>query len=142
MQDWNIRLKKARIDKNLSLKDVTKQINITQQSLIEYEKGNIYPKLDMLVMLCDLYDASPNYIIYGNNIGLNLDNNIQREMETLITLLLNKKIKYNKNDYSFTLVDKYLKKYFYYFIDFLDSNSKNDLKVIEKIIYALKNLKE
>ena len=142
MQNWNIRLKQARINKKLSLKDVTKEVNIIQQSLIEYEKGNIFPKLDMLVFLCELYEISPNYVVYGNNSGLKLENDIQREMETLISLIIYQKIEYeNKND-SFTVRDKYLKKYINYFLEFLNNNSKYDLKIIERIIYAINKLKD
>jgi len=139
MNKWCYRLKESREKNNFTLKDVTKYINITQQSLIEYEKGNIYPKIDMLKELCELYNVTINYIVYGNSSGLSFENNIQKEIETLVSMYLFNKIKI-END-NIIILDPEIMKYFYYFIKFIDENNKYDLNIVEKIIKAINRIK-
>ncbi len=138
MENWNIRLKESRENCCLTLKQVTEKINITQQSIIEYEKGKIYPKIDMLKDLCDLYSVSVNYIIYGNEIGLSLSNCLQKELEVIISMYIFNKIKINNN--KIYIVDHNLNKYINYFIKFIDNNDKYDINIIQKIINALNKI--
>lgn len=140
MDEWNRRLKKAREDQKMSLKDVTKKVNITQQSLIEYEKGNIYPKLDMLMFLCECYNVTLNYIVYGNNSGLLLENSMQKTIENIISLKIFDKIDIIDEKHIY-IKDKTLSKYLYYFNEFLTNYSKEDLSNIETIIKAINNIK-
>lgn len=69
MQDWNTRLKEARKNKGYTLSEVSKRLSgsdhVSVQSLITYEAKENYPKLNVFIALCNLYEVSPEYIIYG-----------------------------------------------------------------------------
>lgn len=65
--NWNTRLKKAREDAGLSLKEVSalEVFDISQQSLIKYEKGEVFPRIDLLEKMCRKYNVTVEYIMYG-----------------------------------------------------------------------------
>ena len=53
-----ITLKAARINRNLSIKDVCKSIGISESTLRRWESGATYPYLNQAVALCELYGVS------------------------------------------------------------------------------------
>lgn len=69
MGSWNDRLKKAReknkMTQEMVLSKFPKREVITKQSLIKYEKGETFPKINVLRRLCIIYGVSADYIIFG-----------------------------------------------------------------------------
>ncbi len=65
---WNVRLKEAREKCGIRLKDVEKNnlLGISQQSIIKYEKGAIFPQIDVLDRMCQCYHVTIDWILYGN----------------------------------------------------------------------------
>lgn len=59
------RLKKARLDKGLSQKEVMKYTNINNKTLSGYENGVSEPDINTLKTLSDLYDVSIDYLSTG-----------------------------------------------------------------------------
>ncbi len=59
----NFRLKELREDNNLTQKQVADILYCSQSAYSKYEKGVLYPSVDMLVKLADFYGVSINYII-------------------------------------------------------------------------------
>lgn len=57
------RIKQARIDKGLKLKDVATYLNTTIRTISRYEDGTREPSIDTLKKLCDLFDVSADYLI-------------------------------------------------------------------------------
>ncbi len=141
MNGWNDRLKKVRVNKKITLKDASDIAVITQQALISYEKGSISPRLDIIIKLCDCYEISLNYVVYGNDIGLKFDNSLQKKMETFIPLLVNRKIDYDGNG-TIKVFDDSLNKYLKIFKYFIDEYDMDDIKNISKLINAINKIKE
>lgn len=67
-KDWNIRLKEAREKCGIKLKDVENNnlLGISQQSIIKYEKGKIFPQINVLERMCKCYHVTIDWILYGN----------------------------------------------------------------------------
>ncbi len=84
MKDWNVRLKEKREQAGFTLNEVSKKNNrnLSQQSLIKYEKGEIFPRIDILDDLCAMYKCNINYILYGSKDG----NILVSKNDYLITL--------------------------------------------------------
>lgn len=67
-KDWNIRLKEAREKCGIKLKDVENNnlLGVSQQSIIKYEKGKIFPQINILERMCKCYHVTIDWILYGN----------------------------------------------------------------------------
>ncbi len=50
-----ITLASARVNAGLKQLDVCKKMNITEKTLIKWEKGEVIPRADKLFQLCELY---------------------------------------------------------------------------------------
>ncbi|MGY0445606.1 helix-turn-helix domain-containing protein [Lactobacillus johnsonii] len=56
------RIKEIRQEKKLSQKDLAKKLNISQQAISLYEKGDREPKLETWQKLADFFDVSVSYL--------------------------------------------------------------------------------
>jgi len=142
MNGWNTRLRNIRKQKKISLKEAAITANLTQQALIAYENGRVNPKVEYLLKLCDFYGVTLNYIIYGNDNALTLENCLQKNIETFFTLYTSNKITYDSSSSTFKIEDNNLKRYIDFLIDFLKDHSKDDISTLEHIIHFIKNIKE
>lgn len=138
-RDWNIRLKQKRNEAKLTLKDVSNRSDrgLTQQSLIAYESGKIFPRIDVLDDLCKIYECDINYILYGLEKG----NLILSEGDCLITiwyLLVTNKMIFEKE--YFYIVDENLKKYSNYFDLFIKNHDIASVKDLYTLIRGAKNV--
>lgn len=68
------RLKKAREDKKLSQSDVAKELNISRQSISKWENNRVFPDVDNLIRLSNLYDLSLDDLVNDNKVDV-LDKN-------------------------------------------------------------------
>jgi transcriptional regulator with XRE-family HTH domain len=57
------RLKEIRQEKKLSQKDLTKKLNISQQAISLYEKGDREPKLETWSKLADFFNVPVDYLL-------------------------------------------------------------------------------
>ncbi len=57
------RLKELRHEKNLSQKDLAKKLNISQQAISLYEKGDREPKIDTWQKLADFFKVPTEYLM-------------------------------------------------------------------------------
>ena len=57
------RLKELRHKKNLSQKDLAKKLNISQQAISLYEKGDREPKLETWQKLADFFNVPVDYLL-------------------------------------------------------------------------------
>lgn len=78
------RIKKLRIDSNLTQEEVGKIIGSSKQTLHKYENGIItnIPS-DKIETLANLFDVSPSYIMGWDNNDIN-DNKLNKEDEKLL----------------------------------------------------------
>ncbi len=60
------RLKKLRLEKGVSQKEVAEYLNVSQQTVSRYEKSNnLTLPQDILVQLADYYHVTTDYILSG-----------------------------------------------------------------------------
>lgn len=62
------RLKELRHEKKLSQKDLAKKLNISQQAISLYEKGDREPKIDTWQKLADFFKVPTEYL-YSYSVG-------------------------------------------------------------------------
>ena len=57
------RLKELRIKKNIKQQDLAKALNITKQSVSNWENGKRLPNIEILILLADFYNCSLDYLV-------------------------------------------------------------------------------
>ncbi|MGE7546068.1 helix-turn-helix domain-containing protein [Sporosarcina newyorkensis] len=57
------RIKKLRVAKKLTQKQLAEQIKVTHVSISGYENGNRYPDTDTLQRLADYFEVSTDYLL-------------------------------------------------------------------------------
>ena len=59
----NERIRKLRMERNWSQVDLAKKLNVTKQSVSNWENDNIQPSIDMLVKLAGAFSVSTDYLV-------------------------------------------------------------------------------
>lgn len=67
MNQFNLRLKELRTEKNVYQKEIANQIKKTTDTISAYEKGKAEPSIDMLIKLADYFQVSVDYLIGREN---------------------------------------------------------------------------
>ena len=57
------RLKELRIKKNIKQQDLAKALNVTKQSISNWENGKRLPNIEILILLADFYNCSLDYLV-------------------------------------------------------------------------------
>lgn len=75
------RLKELRKSQGLTQEDLATAINVSRQSIGNYENYSVYPDLDTLVKIADFFNVSTDYLLCRTNkkFNLNLSNNDSEE---------------------------------------------------------------
>ena len=60
---FSIRIKELRISTGLNQVDFAKKLNVTKQSVSNWENGNIQPSIDMLVKIAKVFSVSADYLL-------------------------------------------------------------------------------
>jgi DNA-binding XRE family transcriptional regulator len=58
----SISLAAARVNANMTQEEVAKALNVSKNTIINWEKGRISPKYSQMVELCKLYQMPMDYI--------------------------------------------------------------------------------
>ncbi len=59
----NERIRKLRLERNWSQVDLAKKLNVTKQSVSNWENDNIQPSIEMLVKLAAVFSVSTDYML-------------------------------------------------------------------------------
>ena len=59
----NERIRKLRLERNWSQVDLAKRLNVTKQSVSNWENDNIQPSIDMLMKLAGVFSVSADYLL-------------------------------------------------------------------------------
>ena len=81
------KLKKIRLDRNLTLSEVSKAINIGKSSLSEYENDISRPSLDKFFSIIEFYHVNENYFYGENHIFLDLSTLSNETKEKIYAIL-------------------------------------------------------
>jgi len=137
--NWNKRLKEKRVQAKLTLSEVSNisSHNLSQQSLIKYEKGEIFPRIDVLEDLCNIYKCSINYVIYGSeNTNIILDKNDY--LITIWYLLATKKLKFDGRN--LLIMNELLRKNTKYLNIYNENVKISSLEDVYNLINGIKNM--
>ena len=139
-EQWNRRIKIARKRAKISLDEISQRIKVSKQSLIQYEKGIIYPRLDVFCKICELCNVSPNYILYGQEENMVKKKGIQEQVLTLSLLLYSGKIQLCSEQSLIKLTDEELLDRFNEAVWCLDKLNINNPDDFETFIRAIKKM--
>lgn len=62
---WNDRLRELRKDNELNQEQIARIIGTSQQYYSDYESGKRLIPIDRLMVLCDFYKVTSDYILFG-----------------------------------------------------------------------------
>ena len=57
------RIKELRVSMGLNQVEFAKKLNVTKQSVSNWENGNIQPSIDMLVKIAKVFSVSADYLL-------------------------------------------------------------------------------
>ena len=114
------RIKEIRQEKKLSQKDLAKKLNISQQAISLYEKGDREPKLETWQKLADFFDVPTSYL---QGFGISKKDAINICWEWI----------YGKRGFNCYPIDELFKNFF------KENFSQKDLKIIFKDKQAFTN---
>ena len=57
------RLKQLRIKKNIKQQDLAQALNVTKQSVSNWENGKRLPNIEILIQLADYYNCSLDFLV-------------------------------------------------------------------------------
>lgn len=137
---WNERLKESRKKRNITLEQLSSLINVSKQSLIQYEKGKIYPSLDVFYDICKRCNVSPMYIINGNAGDIFYEKSLQDEVLTLSLLLHSHKIAYDLENGIIKIINEELLERLNDAIWCLNELDINKISDLELFISAIKKI--
>ena len=68
MSDLNITLAAARVNAGMTQKEAAKRMEVSNNTIINWETGKITPRFAQLEMLCRIYHISSDNIFFPKNI--------------------------------------------------------------------------
>ena len=92
LENWNMRLKECREKKGYTLKSLEglSKLDLSQQSLIKYEKGEVFPRINILEKMCKIYGTTIDYILYGKQKLAQFEDRSSSLVTIFMLLYLNK----------------------------------------------------
>ena len=84
----NERIRALRLAKGISQVDLAVMLNVSKQSVSNWENDNIQPSIDMLVHIADIFNVSTDYLL-GRELNRQLDTDKLNgiELEYLQTII-------------------------------------------------------
>ncbi|MBR3238747.1 MAG: helix-turn-helix transcriptional regulator [Oscillospiraceae bacterium] len=67
MDPFKITLEAARVNAHLTQDEAARQLHITKQTLVNWEKGRTEPTISQALKLCELYKIPIEHINFGEN---------------------------------------------------------------------------
>lgn len=64
---FNERIKELRLSLGINQVEFGKKLNVTKQSVSNWENDNIQPSIDMLIKICNTFSVSANYLLGIND---------------------------------------------------------------------------
>lgn len=139
--NWNTRLKNARENSGYTLRQISSmpELNISQQSMIKYEKGEVFPRIDFLDKLCKKYKVTLNYIVYGDS-ELFKTCDFSSQFVTIFMLLYSNKLKYHSKDKSLKIEDASLNKAIFTLNAYIEQENISTIDDLSRLIKAIEML--
>ena len=81
-------LRQLRLEKGLTQAQVAEKVGLTRQALSSYESGRTRPDVQMLLVLCEIYETDLDGILYGRSQALQALRRLRRAAAGLLAVLL------------------------------------------------------
>ena len=82
------RIKELRLSLGLNQVEFGHSLNVTKQSVCNWENGNIQPSIDMLIKISETYSISTDYLLgLTNNRTLEVDGLTDRQISYIQSLI-------------------------------------------------------
>lgn len=142
-KNWYKRLKESREKAGLTLREASgiNVFDVSQQSLIKYENGEVFPRIDLLDKMCKKYNVTVDYILYGSS-ELSKTNDLEGQLVSLFMLMHSGKIKFSKKEKALLVKDKKLEQNLMILNIFLENNEIATVDDLSSLILAIKKMSE
>ena len=137
---WHERLKKARKSKGISLEELSNKVEVSKQSLIKYEKGLIFPSIDVFCAICEECCVSPSYVLDGGGSDYICKRSYHDEILTLSLMFYSKRIDYSCNVSMIRINDEQLNNDLHYAVLLLNKLNINKIDDFIKFANAIKKM--
>ncbi len=91
------RIRRLRIDKGLTQKELGKILNMNKTTISHYEKGERCPSIETLILISDYFNVDIKYILGINNLGKSYNSEIKLSDEEIMFIKEIRKISSYKN---------------------------------------------
>jgi len=141
VENWNIRLKECREKKGYTLKDLESisKLDMSQQSIIKYEKGEIFPRINILEKMCKIYGTTLEYILYGKHHMMQFEER-SNTLVTIFMLLYTNKLLLDKKNNTLKINDRKLSSQISILNDFMTLSDISSIEDLYSLIEGINNL--
>ncbi|WP_423202492.1 helix-turn-helix domain-containing protein [Lactococcus lactis] len=88
MEYFATKLKAVRKSHNLTQAELAKKLNVSVGIIAAYEQGKTYPRVDVLIRICNLLDTSSDYLLgLSDDLPLKTSGLTDEEMQPFLQLL-------------------------------------------------------
>ncbi len=91
------RIKRLRLSKGLTQKELGNILNMNKTTISHYEKGERCPAIETLILMSEYFDVDIKYILGINNLGKSYSSEIKLSDEEIIFIKEIRKINSYKN---------------------------------------------
>ena len=89
MESFGIKLKHLRIEKELTQKELSSLLGLTRATVSSYERGALYPSVEVLISICRFFRVSADYMLGLTDTNTFDTSYLTDEQELIIRALLN-----------------------------------------------------
>lgn len=138
IENWNVRLKECREKKGYTLKDLESlsKLGLSQQSIIKYEKGEVFPRINVLEKMCKVYKTTIDYVLYGKEKMVHSEER-SSSLVTIFFLLYLNKLSFDKETSALKINDKKLLLQIMALDEF---KSRSDISTIEDLSLLIQGI--
>jgi len=138
---WFERLKEARIRANITLREASalEMFDISQQTLVKYEKGEVFPRIDLLEKMCKKYSVTIDYILYGTS-DLAKTTDLSGHLVSLFMLLHSGKLAFDEKNRVLEIKDQRLSTQIMVLDTFCRTQEISSIEELFSLIEGIKKL--
>lgn len=89
MESFGIKLKHLRIEKELTQKELSSLLGLTRATVSSYERGALYPSVEVLISICRFFRVSADYMLGLTDTNTFDTSYLTDQQELIIRALLN-----------------------------------------------------
>ena len=137
------RIKEARAAAGLSQTEAAGLIKVSRQTLNDYENGRSVPSIEKAILICEKFNTSPNYLLFGEVDDIKTtDDILKRKLYWLMSLVVDKDIRYDVQKKIITFDNEKLREVFFpCYVMSLKENNLAKLELMNKILEYIKQVK-